>query len=397
MRPGGWSMQLDAGCPQYIVDRVRAALATYDGANDRWDAVNDGQIVVFDTDTDTPSLAEARYTGIVREQEATRTFSGPGVAGYWQTDDGLGPLQDDPAGVTYSARALSSWGSVVAPFNGITVGTISDTGLSSVGMTWPLAVGPRELFDAVCSRMGAEWRINPDGTLDAGANIFNTSPRVLVSAQPDGRAGGLRGVRGSIMSPAINGRNLSSKVIVVGEGEGATVTVESSSTVAAGKGLDGSTLRMERAVDSPNDPSTNAQALADSTLGLWRYPRSSFGVSSSSEYTRRDVEPGDDVYCYFPEAGIVGSDPVTFRGEPIYPQRARLHSINWGVHEGHGVYLRRHNGTTETWTRLTPWVVFEDSQAFWTVGSGAGPSDESQTAGIARLGAAATITERAAR
>ena len=387
MRPGGWSLELTASAPQDIVKAIRAAIGTYDSTTETWSPVLDGQVVVFDTDTDVPTLASARYCGPVREQTGIRSFAGPGVAAYLQSDEGLGQLRD--TSVTRPAQTLSDWLDDLLPTNGITKGTATNTGLSSLGMTHEVPAGRREMLDAVCARMGAEWRINPNGTLDAAktGTLFRSTPEVLVSDRPQGVGAGLRGIKGNVTEPSINATGVTSKTIVYGKGEGDQIIIESvAKGSAVGKGLGGGTLVHERAINSPGDDADASAALATATLALFSVPRSSYSIISSATYVRRAVAPGDNVWVSFPSAGIVGTNPVTFRGESVYPQRARVQQLNWGVHKGHGVYLRRHNGTTETWLRLTPWVQFADADAFWKVGTGSGSADTTALTGQSRLG-----------
>lgn len=387
MRPGSFTLPLVDDCPGYILQALRDALATYDSTSDSWTPVNDAQIVVFDTDvpTDIVDLSFARYAGILREQTGVRTFGGPGLPGYMQTDDGLGFIALTTT--TVAAQSLTDWVTDAGVTNGLTAGTVTTTGLGNVGMEWAVGVGKREMFDAVCQRMGAEWRVNPDGTLDAGKPeyLFTVDPTLMVTDQPSGHLGAVEGINGNVTSPTIDVSGVTSQVVVVGTGEGSGVVIESSSVLDVGKKLDGVDLIHRRSVNAPADDSTNSAAIAASTLALFSTARTGFGVTSNTPNIRTRVQPGDNVYVYFPDAGIRSSNLVTFRGEPVFPQVVRVSQINWGVHDGHGVFLRRRDGSTITWLRLTDWVDWADTGAFWKIGTNE-IVDRNALAGVARLG-----------
>jgi hypothetical protein len=393
MRPGGWQMSLRPDTPQSVADAVRDALATYDSTNERWTSVMDGQIVVFDTDVATPSLARARYTGILEAQTDALSFSGPGLAALLATDDGIGFTYSPTTGSTTSVQSLLE---AIDVFdfdggNGLTAGTdfAAAGATSAVDDGTPSPMTARERIDGFAKIYDQEWRVNPDGTIDAGApddGLFVTTPTVLVDAKPGGQFGSIRRINGTATSAVIDGSQVTSRTVAYPANASSPGTASAAGTVA--RGLDGAAWKRYRVIDAPEENEENGTAadLAQSTQNLFEYPRSSFSVTSGDAHVRRFVEPGDTVYVYFPEGGIKSTNVVSVGAQTVRPQKVRVHEIDWGVHEGHGVWLRRHNGSTETWLRLTPYVQFADSTSAWKVGTARGVLDNVALSGGVRLG-----------
>jgi len=396
MRPGGWQMSLTPETPPSIVQQVRDALALYDSTDERWESVMDGQIVVFDTDflTD-PSLERARYTGIIDNQSGDRTFSGPGLGAYLQTDDGLGGLIEEdtrlvgPDGVASLVTALETF---FGMGNGLTAGT-NFTSEVIVDVRWSIPpLGGREIIDSVSETYwpGHEWRANPDGTVDSGSpddGLFVTDPVVLVDAKPAGQFGSIRRINGTASSMAINCGQVTSATIAYPANALVPATATAAGTVA--RGLNGAAWTRKRAIDAADLSDTEGPSPADqaqSTQNLFEYPRSSFDIASTDKYVRRFVQPGDTVYVHFPNAGIKSTNTISVGAVTLRPQKVRVHEIDWGVHEGHGVWLRRHDGVDETWLRLTPYVQFSDPSSTWKVGTARGALDNVALGGAARLG-----------
>lgn len=389
MRPGGWQMSLRADTPPSVLDTVRDGMAVYDSTDDRLESVMDAQIVVFDTDTDTPSLARARYTGILEAQSGDRSFSGPGLAAYMGTDDGLGFVTTS----VYEARRDSLYDVVddleaAGMLNGLTPGTDytpGDTTNDTMAITAPVTA--REILDEAARAFGKEYRVNPDGTIDVGEpadGLFVTTPRVLIDSNPGGQFGAIRRINGAPTGFAINCAPVTKRVYLFPSDFAAFETATAVPVI--GRGLAGAALVRDRAVNYGTGQDDDAANASTSTLNLFQYPRSSFDIEATDRYVRRFVQPGDTVYVYFPEAGIRSKNVIDVGGLPVQPQKVRVHEIDWGVHQGHGVWLRRHDGADETWFRLTEWVEFADPGSAWKVGTARGPLDGPALGGPARLG-----------
>jgi len=388
MRPGSFRLDLSGdpvqGAPSWILDELREALG-WTGDPDTW-TVSDGHIVV--TAAPMPahamSLDAALYTGRLTKQLGVHSFEGDGLAAWFGAPSKPGPFKD--ATITGTSDDLDDWIDKILAVGttGITKGTITEPG-GTLTSTWYWTTIAEQL-DLVASALSAEWRINPDGTLDAGpaVNLFTDPPEVVITASDGGEvSGALRGITGRVSSPAISAESRTSQVRVVGAGSGNAAVISATTKTQVWRNIAGGNPDLERAVDAPQSRSAEAAALAAATKALFLDPRFSFAVDVDSDRLRDYLQPGDSVYVYDPAAGIIGADHVTYRG-PIFPVTVRVQKMVWNVTEGHGVYLRRHDGSDAVYTDLTPYVQWPQAGCALTVGNGQGDGDNA-VGGAARF------------
>lgn len=111
-----------------------------------------------------------------------------------------------------------------------------------------------------------------------------------------------------------------------------------------------------------------ADAFAAATLDTLGIRDSSGSGVGESQYVRRAVRPGDNVYVYDLESGLYNtSQQITYRGEVIFPLTKRVLSMTWAIEAGYGVYICS-NAATRVWHDLTPYVAWETPGATLTVG-----------------------------
>jgi hypothetical protein len=391
MRAGSFQLDLtgdgDHGTPESILGELRSALG-WSGNPAAWTPA-DGHIVV--TAAPVPaaamSLSLALYAGRLTRQDGIRSFSGAGLAS-WLGAEGKPGTFAYSSGVAISGN-LDTWLTSLTSgdrSNGLTKGTVTEPG-GSYATTWR-GSSTIEMLDHVCAAMGAEWRINPTGSIDAGPSLFVSPPTVLVTREAAGESvTSPTGLVGTVVAPSIATDNLTSRVIVFGASSGTTIVEElatAGSTVA--RRLDGAAARLDRAVDAPSEPSAGASSIATATLALYSTPRFSFDVDVRGDRARQVIAPGDQIYVYDPVAGIIDTTaPVPSRGQTAFPVTVRVQRMTWGVTDGHGVYLRRHSGSAESWFDLTPYVRFAEPGSRLEVGTSRGDGDASIASGQARF------------
>lgn len=110
-------------------------------------------------------------------------------------------------------------------------------------------------------------------------------------------------------------------------------------------------------------PSTGFKGRADSVaqmaLGRTGNRRGFSQQTSESQFVRSKLRPGDEVYVYDLEAGILDTaNQITYRGETISPAKVRCTLMTWPLERGLGVYVRS-NAATPTYIDLTPFVQWE--------------------------------------
>ena len=344
--------------------------------------------------SDANLLSVATYTGVITGKPDERTIEGEGLGWWLGTGEGLGDLID--TAITGTAQTLSQWVTLLLP-SSITVGTVTNTGTThSYTYQW---MTRREALIHMCRAVGAEWRVNPNGTLDAAApaTLWGSTAKAMVTRKPEGSEGTLRGLEATDITPSQNIDGYTTKVIVVGRlNDGAAVATGSATGANVYKDFHNNNVVMERLVDAPTDPAANLTATATNTLNLFSSVRRKIEVSTRTHNIALDVRPGHYVYCYDLKAGIYDlANQQTWRGETLPAVLLRCKGYTYPI-SGGGVYIRR-SGATPTYLDITPWVEWDTGDVRWEIGSSDWDVDQqSDQLGGAFLGENPDVVDRVA-
>lgn len=384
MEVGEFDFALRPETPRSVRDEVVAAVENLDGF-----------VVVFDAPVTVPTLGQAVCPPL-RPRVASYgagvwSFRGIGLAGLLQDNNDLG--KHTASNVLYGgSQNLSDWYTDLLPFAGITKGTVTTTGLSSLQGTWHMGLGLREMIDFVTAAAGGVWRINNDGTIDAAApdTLFGTTPTVLITPNPSTEAGGgIVGIRGGIDTLSIDASQVTKRAIGYGAGDGDQIEVSTSTNAGTlARGLDGAAMQIDRPLEMPNSTGSELSSLTAAAAARFDEPRKVFSVATYTSGVRSRIAPGDQVYIYDLDAGIV--DPANFAtvgGEGVQPLAVRVQRITWTTHAGQGVFLYRPNEASP-WTDLSVYMPEtggpSQSTAQLTVSTELGAGDLVKTVGANR-------------
>jgi hypothetical protein len=387
MKPGSFRVELVEDYPASIAQAVR----NFDHI-----VITPTRLQPIEGFSDANILAAACYTGVVREKPSPRIFQGSGLEVWLGTEEGLGDLLD--TAVTRTTGTLSQWIGDLRPAS-LSAGSVDNTGMATSTNSYQWMTR-REAIDSVCRLAGAEWRVNPDFTLDAKDpdTLFTTAtPSVVITRKEEGPDGTYRGLEGTLIVQAQDVKQYTTKVFAVTQGADLAGTVTSSTgSTSYVDGLNGA-LVMERVISAPTEPSGNASALAASFVSQYNQVRRELSLNSRTYNVTRFVEPGDTVYVYDQLAELTDSaNQIVYRGEVISPIKLRVYALTWPLERGMGVYARR-SGATPTYTDLTDFVQWEDGEdVIWEVGAASRPlNDATATGGSAYLGANPDVAETA--
>lgn len=324
---------------------------------------------------DSGMLSAARYTGpVLRCGISNGKFKAEGVGMEYH-------LGDDLMGDRYtSAVALSSdvltdcVTALLPPSGGITTGTVTNTGYTHTGTYYYDT--PRDALNTMLADINAERRINPDGTLDAGANsdLFNIDDAditVLVTRLDSGSDPSYKAVPTATLASHVDARTHASRAVLIsstGSGSGSVIASANQSPAMAGKDIHGNTLVRTLLYDSDPDGSVNqylATELAEYRLtsetnlstGYWQLSGGGFNV-------------GDAFWVWDPPAFVDTANQIDYRGDTIFPAKMRLISASWPLIEGMGVAFRADDGT---YLDLTEWINWEAQEE--SIGLGLQGSD----------------------
>lgn len=363
MAAGRWDLRLADDTPQRILDELDPATGGY------------GQLLVLDAPID-PTVGAAtlrslaRWSGIFRRREGL-TLEGAGLAILLGDEDDKGPVLD--TAVTRSAGTLSQWLDDLLPANGIDTGTVTNTGTNVTASFQYVTV--RQAIAAVCDAAGAEWRIEPDLTVDAAApgtlHTSYTTPTAVVTRRGSGRRGPVFGIDPVTLAVATDVEDYTTKVHYIARDTGdGPVTVSTATAVSVPYYYPGGggTLRMERVIDATDASSTNAADLAAAQLARFGSADRAVTLTSAEHELPAQVRPGGRLWCYDPALGLVDvANQVVRGGETLFPVALRVHAITWPFRAGLGVYFVTPESSPVV-VDLSPYYVAEEQTTTLEVG-----------------------------
>ena len=328
-------------------------------------------------------LPVARYVGVLRSNslaDDARTkipndnvkIGGPGLAMWLGDEDDKGAVLETP--VTLTSSTFPNAVRALLPASGaVTEGTLHPVaGTYSGTHQW---TSPRKAIQYVCDTMSTpsvpvSWRVNNDGTLDAGpeSDLFVTNPTCVVVARGAGEDMTMRAVPGS-MDLSGDAEDYTTRVVLLAEGEG-TATATGSADITPGtnpyKDLHGHPLQMTRMVSESGTVTANATVRAQLALSQFLTPKRDLRLSIQDYDVEGTFKVGDWVWAYDPDKGLVDTaNEIVFRGQRLNPIRLQVTELSWGVTEEYTVAYRTADGT---WIDLTDHIQTSDAGTYVTVG-----------------------------
>lgn len=359
---GQWSIKLRKDAPPGLISQLEwfGHLVVVPG---RMDPVEHGDYLL--------EKGVARFVGILRDvtvassdDSSQATLSGVGLAAWLGDEDGKCAAIESP-GVTLTGATFAAAVAALVPPS-VPVGTLY-TGVAGTISNTFVYQSRRAALDYLCTILDGEWRVNADGTLDAGpaSSLYQTTPTALIVRKEDaGYDQAIKALPGSLESTR-SAKDYTNRVVLVaqalagGTADAATVPY---------RDMHGNPVVMTRIVDETDDTlSSNATARAQSTLNLWNGVRRALRLSATEFDIAGDFGVGDVVWCYDPDAGIADPDyEEEFRGRLIQPMPVRVRELSWPVTAGHTVAFRvspAAPGSDPTWLDLTAWTEWESGQS----------------------------------
>lgn len=354
---GSWELRLAEFTPRSILDSL-----TYFGhvavMPNRLDPVQYGDNL----------LTAARYVGVLRKREAgtNYTLSGSSMAFWLGDEDDKGDVFETPVVVTGASFAASM--AALLPTSGaITSGTINSVAGTYTGTHQYQT--PRKALTYVADIFGAEWRVNGNGTLDAGtvAQLYVTTPKAIIMRRNTGRELQRVSMPGNMQMETQYG-DYTTRVLLLAEGEGEAIATGAASLgVVPFKDIHGNNVKMTRVVSESETGAGNANTRAQLILNLFSSSRNAVSLTTDAYDVKGDFVVGDAIDVWDPDSGFY--DPareVYWEGQPINPLALRCIELSWPVPAGWTVAFRDINGV---WIDLSPYYIPESGQTTVTVGA----------------------------
>lgn len=371
MKPGAFSVKLRPDTPWDV----------YGDTINRFDqiVVTANRLLPIEAFSNANILASSIFTGVITKEVTSDQLEGHGLDWYLGTPDGYGVGTGSSSStqglittpISQTAATLSAWITALCP-PALAVGTVNNSGLSTLTNTYQ-GLTRREAATSVCTMLGAEYRVNNTGTIDAAtpANLFGATPSAIITRNKDARDAGLYGIESTGISLTIDVDDYISSAIVVTKGTGVAATATRVDGTAGFRDFAGNPMYVERYIDAPDGLAANASLIAAAALAKFNAERKDLRLSSNTYSVTRFVEPGDYVWVWDQELGLVdSSNQVQFRGGVVQPLLLRVMGLTFPIEEGMGVYVRHATGAgTYTYTDITDSVQFETSATVWEVGA----------------------------
>ncbi|MGW2550713.1 fibronectin type III domain-containing protein [Streptomyces sp. NPDC001635] len=327
-------------------------------------------------------LTSARYVGVLTGNslaDDARTkipndnvkISGVGMAMWLGDQDNKGSVYEN-AVVAASATFADTIRMLLPSSGAVTEGTLYPVaGQYSGTHQWQ---SPREAIQYVCQTMSTtsvpvSWRVNGDGTLDAGpeSDLFVTTPTCTVVARGSGDDMAMRGIPGSL-DLAGDVEDYTTRVVLLAEGEGSSIATGTAdiSPATAYKDIHGNAVKLTRLVSESDTASGNAEARAQLALSQFVSPKQDLRLNIQDYDVEGSFKLGDYLYAYDPDKGLFNPNiEITFRGQRLNPIKLQVTELSWGVTADYTVAYRTAAGV---WLDLTDHVQTSDAGTYVTVG-----------------------------
>lgn len=316
--------------------------------------------------SDADMLAAARYAGPLLKKVIRRdrvTISGAGMVWWLGDPEEISELIE--VEVDLSSSTLDNALTNLLPA-AITKGTVTEPAGQTYTGTHQYE-SPLEAIRTVCASIGAEFKVNPDGTIDAGPkeNVFNGigSPEVVITGDI-GKDPAYLALDAEEMQLSLDASPYASRVIVVTEDSDNVQTLVGyidRSPAPTELDIHGNAINRTYMVKTFGSP----VSVATYTLSVLNDHAEVAQIDISTQFQEMaegSFAVGDGFYAYSPPAFVDTANEISFRGEIIQPKELRLLSASWGVREGMGVYYRTPASPAE-YVDLTRWVHWEGARA----------------------------------
>ena len=367
---GQWSLRLRRNTPRELLDIVDKAnyfghVALIPGRGFNVSAAGDGL------------LTAARYVGVFRarfNQNDEYEIKGVGMAAWLGNEDQAGDVYVNAVNVA-SATFQNTIRALLPAGGSITEGTLFSVGASGTytgSFQWQT---PREAIARVCNVFTidtsdpVEWRVNGDGTLDAGkaSQLYNTvAPSAMIVRREGGRDLTLTGFQGSLSLDS-DVEDYATKIVVFGEGDGAATAIgQATGPATPYKDIKGNPVVMVKILNEPDASAAAVGSVAAVAMSKVVASRSAAQLSTDEYDIKGTLRVGDALYVYDVENGFFDTTrEAVWRGETINPILLRCTELTYPVPAGWTVAFRDRNGA---WYDLSDYYAPEQSDTTVVVG-----------------------------
>lgn len=285
----------------------------------------------------------ARYSGVF--DRITQNEDGSYIAfgkGMWvwlgDLSARIGPAIRTPVNLS-GANLASALSALISTLN---TGTVTEPGGTTDGL-YDLGEFPSDAVRTVLLDMGAEMRINPDGTYDAGpaSSLFNTNAPLYVATARGGSDPNFRSIQLIDVESSRDYEEHANQVIVVETTSSETRSITGTAgTTGPEYNFIGALVDRTYVANATTDNSVTPSNFASGELGNHGETREMRVVTAQTEIARGSFRVGDAFYVYRPPTIFDTANQISYRGNLIFPAIERLLTASWPVSHYMGVLFR---------------------------------------------------------
>ena len=247
-------------------------------------------------------------------------------------------------------------------------------------------------INKVSEQLGTEYRVNTDGTLDAGLKTVlfeghgTNEPPAIIVRDSSGEDPAISGLTPEQITAQFDAEDYVSGVELLTQIEGSSQTADHAEAFDSDipyRDLFGAKLERIQFVSESDIPNIQRQDRAQAYLNELKKVKKTLSLSLEEYEIQGDFNVGDMIYVYDPEIRFEDTEAkkiedgrtslyeVAYRGQIINPEKIRITGITWPVKSGYGVYLRKVASTAPyrvEYIDLTDYVQWETGNTQLDIG-----------------------------
>lgn len=316
------------------------------------------QYVDYRTFTDAAMLNAARYTGVLLQKEVTNrrlTLNGAGLVLWLGDEEGKGDIITSQG---FNGSNLTTVMNALVPPS-LTVGTVTNTTLYWGDHTYE---APITAIRTACAATEAEFKVNANGTIDAGPNtavynIFDEDISLVLTRRNYGSDPTYRGVPPDEMTSEYDSRPYASRVYLV-TSNGTLISNVARQPSPTQRDLNGNIIDRGLVITNSAANPISATTYLYSELNAHSDIQEMNVSTEWFELDGGDFRVGDACWAYDPPAFYDTGNKIFFRGEYLFPIKLRIIEATWPVREGMGVFYRSPTNPA-VYIDLSNWIEYE--------------------------------------
>ena len=247
-------------------------------------------------------------------------------------------------------------------------------------------------INKVSQQLDTEYRVNTDGTLDAGLKevLFEghgtNEPPAIIVRDVSGEDPSISGLTPEQITAQFDAEDYVSGVELLTQAQGSSQQADHAEAFDENtpyRDLFGAKLERVQFVGESDIPNVQRQDRAQAYLTEFKKIKKTLNLSLEAYEIQGDFKVGDMIYVYDPEIRFEDTEAkriedgrnslfeVAYRGQIINPEKIRITGITYPVKDGYGVYLRKVASTSPyriEYVDVTDYVKWESGNTTLDIG-----------------------------